>query len=175
MIVLDVVGLPAPQGSKTAFQRGGKVVMVDGGSSKTGRAKLASWRQSVRNAAQAWLALHPQAPLDEPLSMALHFRFPLPATDPHRSWHRVAPDLDKLVRAVFDSLVHAGLLKDDSVVCELEATKMYAALGEAVGCTVAVSSLAEAEREAREHSKAAAKEARKAAAKPDDGQVSLLS
>ncbi len=34
-IVLSVVGVPAPQGSKSAFVRGGRPVMVDGTSKTT--------------------------------------------------------------------------------------------------------------------------------------------
>lgn len=169
MIVLDVVGLPAPQGSKTKTRFG-----VIEGSSDTGRASLKAWRESVRNAAQDWLAEHPQSPLDQPLSVRMDFRFPLPSGDPHRFLHTVKPDLDKCVRASLDALVHGGLLKDDSRVCEVKALKTYARPGETVGCTISVNLIGWVEAEKRSESKAAAKAAR-SAPKHDDGQVSLLS
>ena len=42
------------------------------------------------------------------------------------TWPTVMPDLDKLVRAICDSLTDAGLWKDDSHVVYLIAAKRYA-------------------------------------------------
>jgi Holliday junction resolvase RusA-like endonuclease len=39
--------------------------------------------------------------------------------------HAVRPDLDKLVRAVLDALVGAGVIRDDAQVAELHASKRY--------------------------------------------------
>lgn len=46
MIELEVVGIPAPQGSKSAVLIGGKARLIEG-SSTTGREKHKSWRQGV--------------------------------------------------------------------------------------------------------------------------------
>lgn len=49
-------------------------------------------------------------------------------------WHNKKPDLDNLIKAVFDSITDAGYNKidkkglvwsDDSIVCDLHAKKVY--------------------------------------------------
>lgn len=158
-ITLTIVGLPAPQGSKTRMPNG---AMVDG-TSKTGRANLAAWRDAVRGECRAWLADHPASPLAEPLALHVTFRFPLPKGDAYR-WHHVsAPDLDKLVRGVFDSLVQGGMLADDRYVSELLTTKRYAQAGESIGADVTIGPLGWQEARHREQAKADAAEARKLA------------
>lgn len=123
-IVLSVVGVPAPQGSKSAYIRGGRPVMVDG-TSKTARAGHQAWRQAVATAARDWLAEHPQAALDEPLAITVAFRFALTA-DRYRTRHSTKPDLDKLVRSTLDAITSAGLVVDDSRFYAITATKRYA-------------------------------------------------
>ena len=49
-----------------------------------------------------------------------------------------APDIDKLVRAVLDSLVQAGMLRDDALVAQLAAGKIY---GEQPGVSIAIRSI----------------------------------
>lgn len=157
-IHLHVIGLPAPQGSKTRMPNG---AMVDG-TSTTGRANLAAWRQAVRAECRRHLAAHPAEPLAEPLRVTLDFSFPATKSDPYRFWHVSTPDADKLVRAVFDSLVQGGLLADDRYVCAVSAVKTYCDTGPA-GCEVTIISLADVEAERRAHRKAQAQAARKAA------------
>ncbi len=112
----DVVGLPAPQGSKTRMPNG---ALLEGGS-KTGRENHRSWRQAVTWAARR-VALGP--PLNGPVAVAIRFRFPLPQSRPAAvrragiGWHRVKPDKDKLARSVFDGLKDGGLIADDARIC----------------------------------------------------------
>lgn len=147
-VQFDVIGLPAPQGSKTRMPNG---FMVE-----AGREKLEPWRTAVSAAAAG------RETVDGPVSVWLQFRMPPVKSDPHRHRHTTKPDIDKLVRATLDALVHARLIGDDSQVWSVTATKVYAGDGEAIGCTVRVTSNAEGEAEWREKSKARAAERRKA-------------
>lgn len=107
-----------PQGSKNAYVRGGRAVLVDA------NPRLKAWRAQVRAAAEAAIAEDGWETLDEPCQA--HLAFTMPA--PKRSrWGvpAVKPDLDKLTRAVFDALTDAGVWKDDSRVVSIEATKRY--------------------------------------------------
>lgn len=116
LATFEVVGLPAPQGSKTKMPNG---AMLEAGS-KTGRENHRSWRQAVADTARN-LRLGP--PMDGPVAIRILFRFPMPASRPAAvrkagvGWHCVKPDKDKLLRTVFDSLKTAGVVKDDARIC----------------------------------------------------------
>lgn len=157
-IVLEVVGVPAPQGSKTKTRFG-----VIEGSSATGRASLAEWRRAVADTARIWVYQHNALPLAEPVRVSIVFRFQLPAGDQYRTLHCTKPDIDKTVRSTFDALVHGGLLADDSRVCSLSAEKRYARPGETVGATVEVEPLGWYEAQQRDRLKTAAAESRRTA------------
>jgi Holliday junction resolvase RusA-like endonuclease len=147
-ITFEVIGLPAPQGSKSAYVRGGRAVIVDG-SSKTGRDKHAQWRDDVCRAAR----LVATEMFMGPVWVGITFWMPLPKSAPHRWRHASAPDLDKLVRSVLDSLVNAGLLKDDSLVSHLAAAKWYARDGHWTGATIDIEDLSVREEEDQQKSK----------------------
>lgn len=121
MTRLRVLGVPAPQGSKSAVVRAGKAVLIEG-SSTTGRVKHAAWRTAV-----AWTASNGSEPLDGPLSIDVTFRLPMPKSRPaaiRRAGigpHACKPDLDKLLRSTFDGLKDAGLIVDDSRICAVSA------------------------------------------------------
>lgn len=115
-ISFEVEGIPAPQGSKTAIQQGGRARVIEG-SSRTGRAAHRAWRQAVHDAAAD---IAGDSPIDEPVSVTVTFRFPMPQS---RSavvrrtgwaWRTAKPDLSKIMRSTEDSLVTAGLLRDDA-------------------------------------------------------------
>lgn len=127
---VHVTGIPAPQGSKSAFPnpRTGRIRMVE--SSK----QVKPWRAAI---VAAWLeAGHPQ--LEGPVEVVLTFRLPRPkghyrtgrfagllrAMAPRWPWRK--PDLDKLVRAALDALSTAGAYEDDARVVALHAWKEYA-------------------------------------------------
>jgi len=131
---LRVNGVPVPQGSKTSFRHSktGKVVMVDANKN------LAAWRALVSaRARSAWGVDRP--PLAGPVIVTALFYLPRPKG--HYGTGRnagvlkpsapvypaVKPDLDKLVRAVFDSLKVAGVWADDALCVGLGGTgKFYA-------------------------------------------------
>jgi Holliday junction resolvase RusA-like endonuclease len=153
----DVVGVPAPQGSKSAFVIGKRAVIVDG-SSKVGREKHKTWRSCVTEAAMEARDDHE---FTGPVSVQVRFFLPLPSSDPHRSIHSTKPDLDKLLRSVLDSLTASGLIRDDSLVWDVLTSKVYARDGHWTGATITVNDSGEQEANLREGSKLAAKEARK--------------
>ena len=111
-------GTPVPQGSKNAYVRGGRAVLVDA------NARLKPWRATVREAAEAAIAEAGWETLDEPCRVYLGFTMPQPQR-PRWDVPAVKPDLDKLTRAVFDALTDAGVWRDDSRVVDMKVTKRY--------------------------------------------------
>jgi Holliday junction resolvase RusA-like endonuclease len=113
LAAFEILGVPAPQGSKTKMPNGG---MVEG-SSTTGRAKHKAWRQAVASAARD---IAESEPHDGPLQVIIEFRLPMPKSRPAAvraagKWpHTVKPDKDKLVRSTFDGFVDGGLIADDA-------------------------------------------------------------
>ena len=122
MLEIHVPGQPIPQGSKTATVISGRAVMFD--SNK----KLKQWRIRVIEA--TWAALiqqrHPAFEADEPLVVFLEFYLERPKTV-KRLFPAVKPDLDKLVRAVFDGITDGRAWHDDSQVIAVYASKHYGA------------------------------------------------
>lgn len=130
---LFVPGRPAPQGSKRHVGNG---VLVE--SSKA----VGPWRTLVAwHVAQRWRT----APMDGPVAMHLEFVMPRPASCPKRSTPPAIkrPDVDKLIRAVLDS-VTGVLFRDDSQVVSLKAVKRIAEIDELPGCRIQAAQLAEA-------------------------------
>ena len=107
-------GTPAPQGSKKHVGRG---IMIE--ASKD----LPAWRQAIMDAAQD---AHQGAPLDGPLSVQLDVYLPKPKR-PRFNVPATGLDLDKLQRAVGDSLEKAGVIANDARICRWDAQKHYAA------------------------------------------------
>ena len=126
-ITFEVEGLPMPQGSHTAVSRGGKPALIPAGTS-TSRKAFATWRGLVADAAADMVP--DDGPLDGPLEVSITFRLPMPGSrnaDTRRAgwaWAATKPDLDKLVRAVGDSLVAGGLIRDDSRIVRITAEKV---------------------------------------------------
>ena len=117
VIEFDVIGTPAPQGSKkfVGLSKAGRGLMVE--SSK----KVKPWRMDVKAAAEALLSAHAGAvPLDGPLVVSMVFTLAKPASAPKRrtTWPDRKPDLSKLVRSTEDAISDAGLWADDARVVE---------------------------------------------------------
>lgn len=117
IIVFDVLGSPSPQGSHRAFIAGGKARIRDMGSTKS-----VAWRDSVSLKAKELAEEH--GCLDGPLTLAVLFRFPMPASRSKAErnagviWKTTAPDSSKLLRALEDGLQAGGLLRDDARIVE---------------------------------------------------------
>ena len=134
MIAFDVLGIPAPQGSKRGIVVGGKAVLVESS------AKVKPWRSDVRDAAQA---AHDGTPLAGPLLVEIEFRLPRPKSLSAKAslMHSKRPDLDKLIRSTLDALKSAGVYGDDSQVCSIHARKRYPVPGYPTGAHIRVSVL----------------------------------
>lgn len=122
MIEIRVIGLPAPQGSKS-FKgiRGGKAILAE--SSKN----VKPWREAVKWAARE--AMQPRAyqGICGAVTVEMVFTMPKPKSAPktYRTWPDRQPDLDKLCRSTLDSLVMSGAIEDDARVVSLLARKAF--------------------------------------------------
>lgn len=119
-VTFVVPGEAVPQGSKKAFVQGRRAVIVDVKSTE-----LKAWRAQI--ASHAAIA-YADAPIENAVDVRLEFRVLRPASvsERKRPFPSVAPDIDKLARAVLDALT-GSVIKDDSLVVDLRASKRYAA------------------------------------------------
>lgn len=125
-----VPGTPQPQGSKNAYFRGGKIVLVEANK------KLGSWRSQVKEKLES--ANESCTPLTAPVSLQVVFWMPRPKSV-KRLWMTVKPDLDKMIRAINDAATDAGVLEDDSQVVEIVAMKFYEGKDLPVGALITYS------------------------------------
>jgi len=107
-------------------------------------AAVYQWRAQVQQA----VAEQMSDPFPGPVEVRLGFSLPRPqshygtgrnagrikASAP--TWPAQMPDLDKLVRAVLDACTDAGLWRDDSQVCALQAAKLYTPTNPGVHITI---------------------------------------
>jgi len=128
-VSLSVVGDPASQGSHAIMQ--GRIVQVNSKKHK-------AWRNAITQTALATLPADWQ-PIDEPCELIVNFYMPKPASAT-RSLPTVSPDLDKLIRAVGDSLTDSGVVVDDSRIVRISARKLYA-IGIEPGANIEVRTL----------------------------------
>jgi Holliday junction resolvase RusA-like endonuclease len=128
-VSLSVTGDPASQGSHAIMH--GRIVQVNSSKHK-------AWRKAIVQEAIATLP-HDWQPIDEPCELIVAFYLPKPKTV-NRQLPSVSPDLDKLVRAVGDSLTDSGVVTDDSRIVRISARKLYAE-GIEPGATILVKTL----------------------------------
>lgn len=113
-----VYGKPEPQGSARAFVRNGKAIVTsDNKKLRPFRSELT--RVALDRAGDASLPLFPDA-----VTVVLTFFFARPKSAKKRGFPSVKPDLDKLVRAVLDSLTGVAF-RDDAQVVHVTASKLY--------------------------------------------------
>lgn len=120
-LVIDVLGVPVPQGSMIAVPRGDGRAQVIPDNDKI----LKPWRKAVATAARARRELTEWATLDGPIDVELTFWLERPAAAAHREYPHVRPDLDKLGRAILDALTYAEVYVDDARVVNLQTRKRY--------------------------------------------------
>lgn len=117
-----VYGKPTQQGSKipAVSSKGKKYVREQAGQ------RLKDWRTDVKEAALT--ARGEQPTITGPVKLQVTFFMPRPASvkPAQRPLPTVAPDLDKLIRAVGDALKAAGVYKDDCLIVGIQASKVYA-------------------------------------------------
>lgn len=124
-----VPGHPAPQGSKRAFVRGKRAVLVE--VSK----RVKPWREAVQDAA----ITHGCQPLDGSVWVMLTFLMPRPKAMPKSAPLTMCarPDADKLARAVLDGITGV-CFEDDSQVTRLLVVKRRAGTAEEPGVMIHV-------------------------------------
>lgn len=136
IVSIDVMGLPAAQGSKRHVGRG---VLVE--SSK----RVGPWREAVVAAAIQQDAANKQ--LDGPVKVDVSFYFPRPKSHTNAAGHLkpnapfvhyTTPDLDKVIRSTLDALTQAAVITDDARVQEITARKLYATSERAPGALIFV-------------------------------------
>lgn len=120
MIQVFVPGVAQPQGSKNAYNRGGRCVLVEANKN------LPVWRTFVADKLEE--ANAGCEPMSGPVSLTAIFFMPKPKTVTRLLPH-VKPDLDKLIRAIGDAATKSGVINDDSQICEIVAHKVYEADG----------------------------------------------
>ena len=129
-----VKGKPRTQGSSRAFVVKGRAVVT------SDNVNLKPWRGAMHDAFSAARGV----PFAGAVVVLSEFVLPRLAAHPKTSKGRppgppvTGLDLDKLVRALHDSLKTARVYHDDAQVVEIVSSKRYAALGEAPGVTVEV-------------------------------------
>jgi Holliday junction resolvase RusA-like endonuclease len=138
-LTFEVLGRPAPQGSKRAVRVNGGVRLLE--QSK----RVAPYRQDIAATGAAALE-HLDAQLRDglrcnPLRVTVTFQLARPKGHHRTGRHwpalrpsaparpAVAPDLDKLCRAALDGLTMSGAIRDDAQVVQLVAAKRYAGPG----------------------------------------------
>lgn len=122
LLSITVPGIPVPQGSMKAFHRPGMrfaVVTSD-------NVKLKPWRATVALAA----AEKVKTLTDRAVTVEIVFRMPRPKSLPKNVQHHTKkPDIDKLVRGIFDALTGV-VFADDSQVVAHRAAKRYCVANE---------------------------------------------
>jgi Holliday junction resolvase RusA-like endonuclease len=130
---ISVTGDPASQGSHAIMN--GRIVQVNSKKHKAWRTAIVS--TCIDNLPEGW------QPLDQPVELIVNFYMPKPVSV-KRSLPSVAPDLDKLIRAVGDALAIGGVYTDDSRIVRISARKVYAQ-GIEPGATIEVRPIRHAE------------------------------
>lgn len=111
-VAFYIEGIPAPKGSLVAVKRG---VYLE-----SSRQKLNPWLQAIKAKTRKLEAL---APIDGNLEVEVIFYLPRPASVT-RLLPNVKPDLDKLLRGIFDGL--KGFISDDARIVRVTGSKLYA-------------------------------------------------
>jgi crossover junction endodeoxyribonuclease RusA len=117
-IAFDVIGRPAPQGSKKSI---GNNRFVE--SSKF----LPAWRKDVRLAAEHAVTVNGWEQASGPVELEVMFYLDRPSSvsTVKRPYPIVPPDIDKLLRSVQDSLTGV-IYDDDAQIIRCLAWKVYA-------------------------------------------------
>ena len=141
VVTFTVAGLPQPKGNARAFvpkrwadeaHAAGKaprtVITLDNPDAKNWQQLIASQAQG---AAEGRLFVGP-------VTVAVIFRLPRPASAPRRVVHHCTkPDVDKLARCALDALTGV-VFADDKAVVDLRARKVYVPLGSQPGADITV-------------------------------------
>jgi Holliday junction resolvase RusA-like endonuclease len=117
MFQLFVAGDPRPQGSKKAFNRGKHIVLVEANKD------LPAWRETMKRMFELKM-LERDSPFPVAVAVTIHFWLKRPKTVT-RQYATGTYDIDKLTRAVLDSLQSANVIVNDNLVVDLTVRKSY--------------------------------------------------
>jgi crossover junction endodeoxyribonuclease RusA len=117
MFQLFVAGDPRPQGSKKAFNRGSKIILVE--SNKD----LPAWRETMKKAFELKF-MELDTRFETAISVSLTFWIKRPKSV-KRHYATGTYDIDKLTRAALDSLQSSGVIGNDNLVVDLVVRKNY--------------------------------------------------
>jgi len=125
-------GVPKPQGSKRYVGNGRFVEASD----------VKPWRAAIANAVfRECVATGDHRPFTGPVKVHATFYMPRPKTV-KRLFPTVAPDLDKLQRALGDGMsVDSGIIEDDAQIVEWHSFKAYVEPGGFTGVKVKITAL----------------------------------
>ncbi len=149
MIILEVLGAPAPKGSARAMLIGGRARVIASGSTANQK-QLKGWDVAVREA--AWgICKDDGGPryVNTSLNVTIVFRLARPGGHWHPkgglrpkapAFPTTKPDIDKLARATLDSLTGI-VFDDDSRIVRLVLVKLYAKSNDE-GATISIDELA---------------------------------
>lgn len=117
-VSLFVPGVPVPQGSKNAYVRNGRAVLVEANKNHK------TWRKQIQEAAEQYRGAFPG---ETPVHIEEIYVFERPpSVKPSKRPHMcVKPDLDKLERSTGDSVSAAKVWQDDSRVVSRFSKKLY--------------------------------------------------
>lgn len=123
-----VPGIPVPQGSKRHVG-GGRMIEANAGL-KPWRAEIIAAAIEAADANDDWV---PTGSRLTTYAIGLGFWFPRPKAHFNTSGVKpgappnpaTRPDLDKLIRSVFDALTQSGVIGDDSQIVRLVGSKAY--------------------------------------------------
>ena len=123
-LAVEVRGLPVPQGSIRSLGAGRPSI-------HSNAKRLLPWREAVQHALQDAMT-HPLPasllfPLGGPVAVAAVFTMRKPKSAPkrRRTFPTPRPDVDKLLRTVFDAMQAAGVVRDDAQVIDVHASKVF--------------------------------------------------
>lgn len=115
-LLVIVEGRPAPQGSKS----------YRGNQRFTEASKyLPAWRKAIVQAIKVEIEESQTiSKFDTPVKVNLDFFIERPK-NPKFAYPGTTPDLDKLVRGVFDAVTQSGVWTDDALVVQLQAREVW--------------------------------------------------
>ncbi len=131
-----VEGNPATKGSLKVIHAGGKAHLIPDNKNEK------NWRSQIADTIKTEMVEKHITPFpaQTPIVVALMFHLPRPKTV-KRPLPSVKPDLDKLVRCVFDAITDSGLWSDDGCVTSVFASKQY--VDKTPGITIVLTDLIE--------------------------------
>jgi len=112
-------GDPAAQGSKKAFKRGKKIVLVEMDEG------LPAWRAAIEAAARQAAGAEWET-IDGPVSIAGEIKIRKPRTTKFQDHPAGPKDLDKILRSIGDALTKSQVITDDARIVHWCVRKVWA-------------------------------------------------